>query len=174
LHSPKARQVADEVSIYLSTFGVKHEICGGLRRQATKIRGIKIVVDDFPKACEAINIPIPKITTSKTGRKVLIAITKLDGVGIQLHHAFHEEWGAMMINLTGNNFFIIQMRSRAKKEGMLLNQYGLWFNENIIAGVSEEQIFEVLDMSFIPPQARELKPRETIDEVLIREGLCLR
>jgi DNA polymerase/3'-5' exonuclease PolX len=168
----EAQALANRISSLLENAVTTYEVCGILRRKSRPTVGtIPIVVSDFPRAWEIIHedkgwygVPIPAY---KNKVKRFGIIKELYPVPIQLHHAYTEEWGAMRLYLTGNFFFTIQMRSMAKKQDMNLNQYGLWFRENIIAGRTEEQIFEALGLPFITPSQREFAPRQTMAETII-------
>ena len=65
-------------------------------------------------------------------------------------------WGAAMHYFTGSKSHNIRMRERAIKQGMKLNEYGLFdANDKKVAGPVEEEIFEKLGLPFIPPVLRE-------------------
>src|SRR5438132_4935887 len=57
---------------------------------------------------------------------------------------------------TGSKAHNIRMRERAIKQGLKLNEYGLFdSNEKCIAGAEERDIFETLGLPYIPPVLRE-------------------
>src|SRR5262249_47642794 len=57
---------------------------------------------------------------------------------------------------TGSKAHNIRMRERAIKMGYKLNEYGLFdADDNPIAGVTEEEIFDKLGLPYIPPLLRE-------------------
>jgi DNA polymerase (family X) len=67
-----------------------------------------------------------------------------------------ENWGAAMHYFTGSKAHNIRMRERAIKQGLKLNEYGLFdSNEKCLAGAEEIQIFEALGLPYIPPVLRE-------------------
>jgi len=67
-----------------------------------------------------------------------------------------DSFGAFMIHTTGSNTFNIITRKRAKKEGLLVNQYGVFNRETRekLAGQTENAVFKVLGMDWIPPNER--------------------
>jgi len=66
-----------------------------------------------------------------------------------------EEWGAALLYFTGSKNFNIRMRNAAIAKGWKLNEYGLWDGDKLIAGKTEEEIFEALGWEFVEPTARE-------------------
>src|SRR5262249_40637937 len=67
-----------------------------------------------------------------------------------------KNWGAAMHYFTGSKAHNIRMRERAIKFGFKLNEYGLFdANDTSVGGQTEEEIFEKLSLSYIPPVLRE-------------------
>ena len=68
-------------------------------------------------------------------------------------------WGAGLIHCTGSARFNIELRTYAKQKGYLLNQYGLWYDndgeQECLASESEDAVFACLGLNFIPPKERE-------------------
>ena len=65
-----------------------------------------------------------------------------------------DDFGALLLFLTGSKEFNIQMRQRAKELELKLNRHGLWDKENCIASKTEAAIFEALGMDYILPKDR--------------------
>ena len=68
-----------------------------------------------------------------------------------------ESRGAAMQYFTGSKAHNIVIRDRAIQRGLKLNEYGLFTVEDDrrVAGASEEEIYEALDMDWIAPELRE-------------------
>ena len=64
--------------------------------------------------------------------------------------------GAALLHATGSAEENMRLRRKAKRIGLKLNQYGLWTvdNENLVAGMSEKAIYEVLGEPYVPPEER--------------------
>jgi len=168
----KAIAVAAEVSEVLKMEGVRHEICGSLRRGTKPDAGdIDVVVSDLPKALDAL-LPfgsgsMPKPRKGKPARMASVDLNA--GIRVSLYFAYPEEWGAMVLFLSGNHIFNIQMRAVAKAQGLKLNQYGLWEMDNAIAGRDERQIFQALGIGWMEPNEREFHPKFN-NRFKLREG----
>jgi DNA polymerase (family 10) len=57
-----------------------------------------------------------------------------------------------LLYFTGSKEFNINMRKRALQKGMSLSEHGLKGNNQSIQ--SEEDVFKVLDMEYLPPEKR--------------------
>ncbi len=91
------------------------------------------------------------------------------GTTIQVDIRLMEEsvFGAALAYFTGSKEHNVRMRQRALDRGLTLNEYGLFPNTpddptppqqkgvKPVAGKSEQEIYEALDMSFVPPELRE-------------------
>ncbi|MCK9578423.1 DNA polymerase/3'-5' exonuclease PolX [bacterium] len=64
-------------------------------------------------------------------------------------------FGAALQYFTGSKEHNIELRKIAIKEGLKLNEYGLFKNKTKIKGETEEEIYERLGMEWIPPELRE-------------------
>lgn len=65
-----------------------------------------------------------------------------------------QEFPAMLLYLTGNRVFNIRVRKEAKKQGYLLNQYGLFKNGERIKVKTEKDIFKKLNIDYKEPKDR--------------------
>jgi DNA polymerase (family 10) len=65
--------------------------------------------------------------------------------------------GAALQYFTGSKAHNIALRDRAIQRGLKLNEYGLYRNDDgaMIAGASEEAIYDALGLAFVPPELRE-------------------
>jgi DNA polymerase (family 10) len=68
-----------------------------------------------------------------------------------------DSYGAALHYFTGSKDHGIACRQRGIDRGLKLNEYGLFDEESDerVAGQTEEEIYERLDMSFVPPELRE-------------------
>jgi DNA polymerase (family X) len=68
-----------------------------------------------------------------------------------------ESAGAALQYFTGSKAHNIVLRDRAMQRGLKLNEYGLYRNDDgsVVAGETEEGIYEALGLAFVPPELRE-------------------
>ncbi|HUS08578.1 MAG TPA: DNA polymerase/3'-5' exonuclease PolX [Bryobacteraceae bacterium] len=81
----------------------------------------------------------------------------LEGLQVDVRALPPESFGAAMQYFTGSKEHNVLLRQRALKLGYTLNEYGLFRLENAtrVAGQTEEEIYEKLGLSWIPPELRE-------------------
>jgi DNA polymerase (family 10) len=79
------------------------------------------------------------------------------GFQADLRVVARENLGAALQYFTGSKAHNIALRDRAIQRGMKLNEYGLYRveDESLVAGESEEEIYEALGLSWVPPEMRE-------------------
>ena len=89
----------------------------------------------------------------KSGRVVR---GKLDEMQLDFYLCHPNEFGAMMMFLTGPKEFNIFCRTLAKRMGYRLSQYGLFPLESRVSGtLTQEGIFHALKLNYLTPEQRE-------------------
>jgi DNA polymerase (family 10) len=88
------------------------------------------------------------------------------GVQTDLRLVATESTGAALQYFTGSRAHNIVLRDRAIQHGMKLNEYGLFRNDDgaVVAGRTEESIYEALGLALIPPELRENRGEITAAE----------
>jgi len=147
----------DFLRIYLPALrkNAQVEIAGSLRRGSEEVGDIDLVV--IPKDRRLFEEAVMKIedTCLAWGEKKIRIETK-EGIQIDFQMATPETFESMMLYLTGSAKFNIMCRGIAKKQGMRLNEYGLFRGGKNVAS-SEEQILKILGLlEFLSPVKREL------------------
>ena len=66
-----------------------------------------------------------------------------------------ECYGAAMQYFTGSKEHNIVTRKRAIERGLKLNEWGLFRDDERVAGATEEEVYKALDLEWIPPELRE-------------------
>jgi DNA polymerase (family 10) len=79
------------------------------------------------------------------------------GVQADLRLVPRDSVGAAQQYFTGSKAHNIALRDRAIQRGLRLNEYGLFRSEDdtLVAGASEEGIYEALGLAWVPPELRE-------------------
>lgn len=65
-----------------------------------------------------------------------------------------EEYVPALIYFTGSKYFNLHMRETAKKQGLLLNQHGLYKGGKLLVFKNEKELFDKLGMEYVPPEKR--------------------
>lgn len=165
-----AWSLAAHIKAELVPFCDQIEVAGSIRRAREHPNDIDIVV--LPKAGQepALRARIFERTTPVSdGPKNLICRLK-DGTQLDVFFThgpitdlFTSEptnWGSVLLCRTGSKEHNIRLAQRAQQMGIkwetmrgLVNAEG-----KVIASKSEEEIFQALNMEFVPPAMREVEP----------------
>jgi DNA polymerase (family 10) len=130
---------------------------GSLRRMKETVGDIDILVETAkPEKVIADFISFPEIKKVLESGKTKVSVI-LKGIGIQtdLRILPSESYGAALLYFTGSKDHNVKIRGLAMKKGLKINEYGVFRNEKMIAGKSEEEIYKLLGMDYIPPELRE-------------------
>lgn len=145
--------------------GMKVILVGSYRRQASYSRDIDVmIVSDKPNAmdkyleyfktkfnCVVYSVGVDKMSLVFDPRPV-ISTAKFYKIDVFLTVKKYES--AMLLYLTGSKAFNIRMRAKAKAQGYLLNQNGLYIRKNGKSGrrisiESEKDFFLKLGMDYV-------------------------
>jgi DNA polymerase (family 10) len=77
------------------------------------------------------------------------------GIQVDVRAVAEQSYGAALLYFTGSKAHNIALRSIAIAHKWKLNEYGLFSGRRRIAGASEEEIYQKLGLSYIPPEMRE-------------------
>jgi DNA polymerase (family X) len=130
---------------------------GSLRRMKEIVHDIDILAasTDVEKTMKAfLSLQFIEAVLAQGPTKASVRVQ--DDLQVDLRVVEHKSWGAAMHYFTGSKAHNIRMRERAIKQGLKLNEYGLFdANDKYVAGAQEEEIFEKLGLPYIPPVLRE-------------------
>tara|TARA_R110002167_G_scaffold66413_5_gene187940 strand:- start:1923 stop:3644 length:1722 start_codon:yes stop_codon:yes gene_type:complete len=77
------------------------------------------------------------------------------GLELDLRVVPEESYGAALLYFTGSKEHNIVLRRRSQDRGLKLNEYGLFREDELISGKTEEEVYKALDLPWIPPEIRE-------------------
>jgi len=139
----------------LSPLSKKINIAGSLRRGIQSTKDIDILL--LPKDKESLDKIREYCSTGKVERKgeQIISFYK-EGIPIDLYISEEENYGAMLLFLTGSNGYNIGLRCVARRQGKILNRYGLFDRESkqLLASKTEEDIYDNLGKVWKEPILR--------------------
>lgn len=153
--------LAEEFTAYLREQGDLDQItpAGSLRRGKETVGDLDILVTG-PGAAAALDrfVRHPKVTeVLGKGENKASVRAGVEGIQIDMRALPASSYGAALQYFTGSKEHNIALRNRALKMGYSLNEYGLERIEDrkIVASATEEEIYERLDLVWIPPELRE-------------------
>ncbi len=139
----------------------KVDFVGSLRRRKETIGDIDIlaIVKAADGESEAAvmdfftSMPGVEKIWSKGGTKS--AVRMAGGFNVDLRVLPLESYGAAKQYFTGSKDHNIALRRLAQERGLKLSEYGLFKGEKMVAGRTENEIYEYLGMDYVEPELRE-------------------
>lgn len=156
----QAMPIAKRLVEALSELGGVSDVayCGSLRRHSETIGDIDITVAGTrPQPVMGFVADHDLASEVIAHGETKTSILTREGLQIDVRVVAPEEFGAATTYFTGSKSHNIALRQRAIDRGWLLNEYGLFDNETdeIVARETEAEIYEALEMQFVPPPVRE-------------------
>ncbi len=131
-------------------------IAGSYRRRKETVGDIDILVSgqaDSPVmerfvAYDEVDRVLAKGTTKST---VLLQ----SGIQVDLRLVAEDSYGAALQYFTGSKAHNIAVRTRAVKQGLKINEYGVFKGKTRLAGRTEEEVYRAVGLPYIEPELRE-------------------
>lgn len=153
-----AKEAADQIANALGELDstVQVEVAGSCRRRRETCGDLDVLVasTDPGEAMDALaNHPLVETTLARGETKQRVRL--VGRLELDLRAVPEKSFGAALQYFTGSKEHNIVMRQRAIDRGLKLNEYGLFKDDEQVAGASEEEIYSTLDLPWIPPELRE-------------------
>ncbi|MBW2029071.1 MAG: DNA polymerase/3'-5' exonuclease PolX [Deltaproteobacteria bacterium] len=131
-------------------------LAGSLRRMKETIADVDILASsNAPEKVMAAFVSLPQAKRIIAKGKTKSSIVTGEGFQVDLRVVPPESYGAASHYFTGSKAHNIKVRSLGMKKGLKINEYGVFRKERQIAGRTEEEIFNAVDLPYIPPELRE-------------------
>ena len=155
---PLVRRIEERLS---GNTGVKQAIAvGSFRRMKETIGDIDYLVSVISQKDGNniidyfVNMPEVKEIIGRGSSKAFVKLN--NGIDADLLVVPEESFGAAMQYFTGSKEHGVAMRKIAISEGLRLNEWGVFDKQNHrVAGATEEDVYRVLGLEWIPPEMRE-------------------
>ncbi len=134
------------------------ELAGSIRRRKETVGDIDIlVVSDEPGPLMDAFVRLKDIERVLShGPTRSSAILKNTHLQVDVRVVEKDSLGAALAYFTGSKTHNIKLREIAVKKGYKLNEYGVFdMNGRKIAGATEEDVYDILGLQFVPPEIRE-------------------
>ncbi len=138
--------------------GLSISPAGSLRRMKETIGDIDVLVGSLePAAVMEAFCTLPDLSRVMLRGETKSSVVTRDGLQVDLRVVRPEEFGAALQYFTGSQAHNVRVREVAKKEGMKINEYGVFRvkSNRRLAGETEEEVYRALGMDWPPPEIRE-------------------
>lgn len=135
---------------------VRAEYAGSLRRFRETIGDVDALVaatDPGPVMDAFVSLPIVADVLARGDTKS--AVLTASGLQVDLRVVAPDAFGAALLYFTGSKTHNIQLRQRAIERGSMLNEYGLFTGDDLVASETEESVYAALGLPWIAPTLRE-------------------
>ena len=157
----RARRRAEEALAALAASGLasRIEIAGSLRRRKEIIGDIDIVAasSDAGRLADVFR-GLPGVSDVVADGPTKTSVRFADGLAADLRIVSEAEFAAALLYFTGSQEHNVELRGRARRRDLTLNEYGL-FRAGLHGGPlpcgSEGEIYAALDLTYIEPELRE-------------------
>jgi len=156
----RALPLAEEIVESLSQLKETNKIsfAGSLRRKKETIGDIDILVtSQNPEKIMKTFTSLPQVREILAEGPTKSSIITNDDLHIDVRVVEPISFGAALQYFTGSKAHNIKLRELALKRNLKINEYGVFEVEsgNRIAGEKEEEVYQALNLPFIPPELRE-------------------
>ncbi|NOZ63014.1 MAG: DNA polymerase/3'-5' exonuclease PolX [Calditrichaeota bacterium] len=176
----KVNKIKEGVDFYLSVserfrlgdaYPVAEEIIQRLQNQfpeislsmAGSIRRMKETVHDLDILAATENskevidffVQMPEVEIAIAAGETKGSVRLQNKMQVDLRAVSSRNFGAALQYFTGSQAHNIKIRGIAKKQGLKINEYGLFRDDNFICGETEDEIYKSLGLQWIAPELRE-------------------
>ena len=156
----EAEQVAGPLVDYLDELDEvsQIEVAGSYRRRKETVGDLDILV-----ACEDSKPVMDRFTSHPEVAKVAsrgktrATVYLKSGLQVDLRVVKDVSFGAALHYFTGSKAHNVAIRKIASERKLKVNEYGVYRGRKRVAGKTEEEVFEQVDLPWIPPELRENK-----------------
>jgi len=153
-----ARDYVQSLEKKLDSIGtMKHwEIAGSFRRGSETVGDLDLVVqaEDRSAAQDAF-LDYDSIDQLIGRGPEKMSVRLKGGLQVDLRFFEPESYGAALTYFTGSKPHNIALRKRAQDRGWKLNEYGIFKQNRLLAGSTEESVYHRLNLPWIHPELRE-------------------
>ena len=132
------------------------EIAGSLRRFRETVGDLDFLVTSRePEKVFDVFSALPEVGEVRMRGPTKETVVLRTGLQVDLRVVRPEEFGAALQYFTGSKDHNVRLRSLARDRGLKINEYGVFREEERVGGRTEEEVYGLLGVPWIPPELRE-------------------
>jgi DNA polymerase (family 10) len=161
LHIDAAERLVEQIREHMERCKAIHrfEFAGSYRRGKETVGDLDLLVtSDQPTEVMAHFGKLAAIVEVIAQGDTKMSVRVQDSFQVDLRVVEDVSWGAALQYFTGSKEHNVRVRGLAKTKGLKINEYGVFQvdDESIrVAGETEEEIYRLIDLPWIPPELRE-------------------
>ena len=134
------------------------EVAGSFRRRKETVGDLDLLV-----TCRRAGPVMDHLADYEAVAEVLargqtkMSVRLRNGLQMDLRVVPEASYGAALQYFTGSKEHSIQLRRRALKRGLKVNEYDIFRGKKRVAGGTEEEVYEAVGLPWIPPELREAR-----------------
>ncbi len=151
---PAADRLQEAVAAFPETGEVL--VAGSLRRRRETVKDIDLVASSGkPGRVMQRFIELPGVVEVIAHGPAKSSLLLESGLQVDLRCVAPGELASALLHFTGSREHNTELRARARKRGLKLNEYGIFRDGERLAAGSEEELYRILGLEWIPPELRE-------------------
>ncbi len=129
---------------------------GSVRRMKETIGDADfLVISNNPKKVMGFFVSMPEVIDVIGKGETKSSVKLKTGMDADIRVLPEESFGAALQYFTGSKDHNVALRRIAQEKGLKLSEYGLFNGYKLVAGKTEEEIYEALGLQWVPPELRE-------------------
>lgn len=132
------------------------EIAGSFRRCRETVGDLDVLVtSDAPEKVFEVFSGLPEVAEVRMRGGTKETVLLRGGLQVDLRVVEPDAFGAALQYFTGSKDHNVRLRSLARDRGLKINEYGVFRGEERVGGRTEEEVYALLGLPWIPPELRE-------------------
>ncbi len=131
-------------------------IAGSLRRRRETVKDIDLLASsDKPAKVMKVFTGLSVVEDIIAAGETKSSIRTREGIQVDFRVVEPKSFGAALCYFTGSKAHNIRIRDLAVRQGLKINEYGVFKGKKRVGGETEEDVFKSVGLPWIPPELRE-------------------
>jgi len=132
------------------------EVAGSFRRARETVGDLDVLVTSSdPEKVFDVFSGLPQVASVRLRGGTKETVLLHGGLQVDLRVVEPDQFGAALQYFTGSKDHNVHLRSLAREQGLKVNEYGVFRDDQRVAGATEEEVYAALGLAWIPPELRE-------------------
>ena len=158
---PLAEAQAESIAAILRALPqvVRLEVAGSIRRRKEVVGDIDIVgsvarLEDRKPVMDAL-LAHPLVESVTGSGETKTSVVLRSGIALDLRLVTDDKFPYLLHHFTGSKEHNVALRSRAHAQGIKINEYGIFRDDQLIPCANEHEFYTAFGMAYVEPEMRE-------------------